>query len=345
MRHDPKPQSGGDAVSHAPLPESWVQQIVEEVTRRLDRASSPGSSAATSPPPPAGCTCGGARPATCSCGAGSSCGGGCGATPSFRCAGCPDSGACLRDCPDRQRLIEELGIARLGCGPGIGAVDARVAAMLDHTLLRPDATRREILALCEEAHCHGFASVCVQPMWVPVAARALEGSRAKVCTVIGFPHGANRAEVKAYETRVAVAQGAREVDMVIPIGALKDGDLRTVREHIGAVVRATRAGVITKVILETSFLTREEKIAACAIAKEERADFVKTSTGFASAGATLEDVRLMRETVGPAMGVKAAGGIRDAALARAMVEAGATRIGASASVKIAAGGGDSTGRY
>jgi len=243
-------------------------------------------------------------------------------------------------------MIEELGVARLGCAPGVGPVDAHLAAMLDHTLLRPDATRREVVALCEEAHCYGFASVCVQPMWVPVAARALEGSRAKVCTVIGFPHGANRGEVKAYETRVAVAQGAREVDMVIPVGALKDGDLKTVREHIAAVVEASRAGVVVKVILETSYLSDEEKVAASRIAREERAHFVKTSTGFASAGATVHDVRLMREAVGPSMGVKAAGGIRDTAAAQAMVAAGATRIGASASIKIAGGSsGGGGGRY
>ena len=320
------------------IPELWVRQVVEEVTRRLAASPTPtpakGASGAVTPS--GACACGtapNAQATSCACSS----------TPGVRCTTCPDPVSCARECPDRMRMIEELGIARLGCAPGIGAVDPKLAALLDHTILRPDARRGEILTLCEEAHCYGFASVCIQPMWVPVAARALEGSRAKVCTVIGFPHGANRAEVKAYETKVAVAQGAREVDMVIPIGALKDGDLRTVREHIAAVVGAARAGVLVKVILETSYLTNEEKVAASRIAKEERADFVKTSTGFASAGATVQDVRLMRETVGPGIGVKAAGGIRDASIARAMIEAGATRIGASASVKISAGGGAPAG--
>lgn len=253
------------------------------------------------------------------------------------CPTCAESTGCGSGCPDRLRWIEEHGIARIGCAPGVGAVDRELASYLDHTLLRPDARRSEILTLCEEAHCHGFATVCVQPFWVPVAARALEGSRARVCTVVGFPHGANRAEVKAYETQVAVAQGAREIDMVIPIGAAKDGDFATVAQHIRSVVRASHAGVVTKVILETAYLTDEEKVRASAVARDEGADFVKTSTGFASAGASLEDIRLMRRTVGPTMGVKAAGGIRDRAAAEKMIEAGATRIGASASIKIASG--------
>jgi len=208
--------------------------------------------------------------------------------------------------------------------------------MIDHTLLRPDATARDIEALCSEALCLGVATVCVQPIWVPAAARALEHSPVKVCTVVGFPHGANRPEVKAYETQLAVAQGAREIDMVIPVGAFKGGDTRSVAEHIRAVVRAARAGILVKVILETAFLSREEKITACTIARAEGAHFVKTSTGFGPSGATLPDVRLMREVVGPAMGVKAAGGIRDRETAVAMIEAGADRIGASASVRIAA---------
>ncbi|MCA9729779.1 MAG: deoxyribose-phosphate aldolase, partial [Candidatus Eisenbacteria bacterium] len=175
----------------------------------------------------------------------------------------------------------------------------------------------------------------VQPIWVPLAARILEDSRVKVCTVIGFPHGANRAEVKGYETEVAVAQGAREVDMVIPIGMMKSGDHRTVAAHVRAVVRAAMAGVVVKVILENAYLTDEEKRHASRISKEEGAHFVKTSTGFGPTGATLDDVRLMRAEVGPNVGVKAAGGIRDTEGARAMVAAGANRIGASASVRIA----------
>jgi len=265
------------------------------------------------------------------------------ATPvpqSCACAvGAATTSACgdCRPAEERYRLIEEDGVARIGCAPGVGAVDPVLAALLDHTLLRPDATKQEILELCEEAHCYGFATVCIQPMWVPLAARALDGSRTKVCTVIGFPHGATAAEVKAYETRIAIAQGAREVDMVIPIGALKGGDLRAVEAHIRAVVRSARAGVLTKVILETSYLTDAEKVAASRLAKECGANFVKTSTGFASAGATVEDIRLLRSTVGPSVGVKAAGGIRDTETARKMAAAGASRIGASASVKIVTG--------
>lgn len=315
------------------IPETWIRQITEAVAERLREGSTspapqsapgarsvpPGGSgyddpAATVAGPSAAAT-GGAGPSACPC--------------------CASAGSCAGDCPDRFQQLVEYGVARLGCAPGIGPVDPALAGMLDHTLLKPEATDRQIAQLCEEAHCHGFATVCVQPIWVPLAARLLTGSRTRVCTVVGFPHGANRAEVKAYETQVAVAQGAREIDMVIPIGALKSGDLVEVERHIRAVVRAAIAGVVTKVILENTFLTDEEKRAACRIAKDVGATFVKTSTGFGPSGASLEDVRLMREVVGPRVGVKAAGGIRDTDAARAMVAAGATRIGASASVEIA----------
>lgn len=326
--------------------EDLIRAVMEEVTRRLGSPSS-GPIAPTTSAASCGCASGGvgagAGAGAAACAPGADCRSG---AFGVRCESCPESGVCRRDCPDRLAMIEEHGIARIGCSPGIGPVDRRLAAYLDHTLLRPEATRREVVALCEEAHCHGFATVCIQPIWVSVAARALEGSRSRVCTVVGFPHGANRSEVKAYETQLAVAQGAREIDMVIPIGALKDGDLRTVRRHIGAVCRAAIPGIVTKVILETAYLTDDEKVQACRIARDEGAGFVKTSTGFASAGATLDDIRLMRETVGPRMGVKAAGGIRDADAARRMIEAGATRIGASASIKIAAGGAaDASSRY
>ena len=317
------------------VPDLWVRQVAEEVLKRL------------SPPAPGDPT-GGSGPADT---AGSSYGSPSAPDePSCGCGGGPGAGVCAFGPPvagcripgfenghdrDRFTLLLEYGVARVGCLPGVGQVDAALAAMIDHTLLRPEATDREVARLCEEAHCHGFASVCVQPIWVPLAARVLEQSRVRVCTVVGFPHGANRAEVKAYETQVAVAQGAREVDMVIPIGALKSGDVKTVAAHVRAVVRAAIPGVITKVILENSYLTDEEKRTASAIVRDEGADYVKTSTGFGPSGATLEDVRLMRDVVGPTLGVKAAGGIRDTEAARRMVEAGATRIGASASIQIA----------
>lgn len=310
-------------MNQSPMSDDKRRALVAEVTTAvMARLSQRAATASATPTAPAAASC------ACSSGA---------VAAASACGDC-------RPAEERFRLIEEDGVARIGCAPGVGAVDPVLAALLDHTLLRPDATKNEILALCEEAHCYGFATVCIQPMWVPLAARALDGSRTKVCTVIGFPHGATAAEVKAFETRIAVAQGAREVDMVIPIGALKGGDLRAVETHIRAVVRSARAGVLTKVILETSYLTDAEKIAASRLAKECGAHFVKTSTGFASAGATAEDIRLMRSTVGPNVGVKAAGGIRDTETARRMAAAGASRIGASASVKIvtgaAASGGD-----
>lgn len=218
-------------------------------------------------------------------------------------------------------------------GPGL-RYDAALAALIDHTILKPDATEAEIRTLCAEALLYRFASVCIQPMWIPVAGRLLEGSPVKVCTVVGFPLGAADPGVKAHETLVAIAQGAREIDMVLPVGAMKAGRLDMVRAHVAAVVGACRPGIVTKVILETAFLDDGEKRAACRIAREEGASFVKTSTGFGPAGARVEDIRLMRAEVGPAIGVKAAGGIRDRRTALAMIEAGANRIGASASVAI-----------
>jgi len=212
--------------------------------------------------------------------------------------------------------------------------DRDLARMIDHTLLKPDATRDQIETLCQEALTYQFASVCVNPHWVPLAAQLLKGSPVKVCTVIGFPLGATSTAAKAFEAADAIAHGAAEVDMVINIGALKSGDLDAVQQDIAAVVEAARGKALVKVILETGLLTRDEKITACRLAKAAGADFVKTSTGFGHGGATVEDVALMRQIVGPEMGVKASGGVRDAATARAMIEAGANRIGASAGVSI-----------
>ncbi|MFC0522559.1 deoxyribose-phosphate aldolase [Pontibacillus salicampi] len=217
-------------------------------------------------------------------------------------------------------------------------MDAKLAKMIDHTQLKPDTSREKIEQICEEAKEYGFASVCVNPYWVTLCAELLEGTDVKVCTVIGFPLGANTKELKAYETKQAIENGATEVDMVINIGALKSGDYETVKHDIEAVVRATEGKALTKVIIETSLLTDEEKEKACELAKEAEADFVKTSTGFSGGGATVEDVRLMRKTVGEEMGVKASGGVRDRQGADDIVEAGATRIGASAGVQIVSGG-------
>ncbi|MBI5245145.1 MAG: deoxyribose-phosphate aldolase [Elusimicrobia bacterium] len=205
--------------------------------------------------------------------------------------------------------------------------------MVDHTLLKPNATQDEIVKLCEEARKHSFASVCVNPSYVPLCAKLLKGSLVKVCTVIGFPLGSTTPTVKAIEARDAIANGAEEIDMVINVGALKSGNDAFVKDDIRAVREATR-GRVLKVILETALLTKDEKVRACRMAKEVGADFVKTSTGFGGGGATVEDIKLMRETVGPLMGVKASGGIRDCATAQAMVQAGATRLGTSASVAI-----------
>lgn len=215
----------------------------------------------------------------------------------------------------------------------------QVARMIDHTLLKPAATAADIDRLCQEARDNGFGAVCVNPVYVPRAAAALKGSDVAVATVIGFPLGANQPETKAAESRLALQQGAAELDMVINIGALKGGDLEQVERDIRAVVSEARTvpGTLVKVIIETCFLTDEEKRTACRLAQKAGADFVKTSTGFGTGGATAEDVRLMRETVGPTMGVKASGGVRTAQDALAMIEAGATRLGTSAGVAIVSG--------
>ena len=237
-------------------------------------------------------------------------------------------------CPDRLRGVIEAGASRLGLHASGGEAGG-VAAMIDHTLLKADATRAEIEALCREAAEYTFASVCVNPTWVATCARLLHGSLAKVCSVVGFPLGATTPDVKHYETRRALFDGAREIDMVINVGALKSGDLRVVERDIEAVTGPCReTGAISKVIIEAALLTDEEKVTACTLAKAAAADYVKTSTGFGPGGATAADVALMRRVVGDEMGVKAAGGVKDLEALKAMVAAGATRIGASAGVRI-----------
>jgi deoxyribose-phosphate aldolase len=210
--------------------------------------------------------------------------------------------------------------------------------MIDHTLLKPDATRSQIEQLCDEAKHYGFASVCVNPSFVKLCAERLESTTVKVCTVIGFPLGATSTEAKVFEAQQAIRDGAEEVDMVINIGMLKSGEESYVEQDIRSVVNvAKRSGVLTKVIVETALLTDEEKRRACGLAKQAGADFVKTSTGFTRGGATVEDVRLMRRAVGSSMGVKASGGIRSSEDARVLVASGATRLGTSASVQIVTG--------
>ncbi|MBT2645999.1 deoxyribose-phosphate aldolase [Bacillus sp. ISL-34] len=212
-----------------------------------------------------------------------------------------------------------------------------VAGLIDHTLLKADATKEQIKVLCEEAREYNFASVCVNPTWVKYASELLEGSDVKVCTVIGFPLGATTPETKAFETKDAISNGAHEVDMVINIGALKDRDDELVERDIRAVVAASTGKALSKVIIETSLLTDEEKVRACELAVKAGTDYVKTSTGFSTGGATVEDITLMRKTVGPDIGVKASGGVRNTSDAQKVIEAGATRIGASAGVSIVKG--------
>ncbi len=237
-------------------------------------------------------------------------------------------------CPDRLRGVLDAGATRLGLH-ATGGQPGGVAGMIDHTLLKPDATRGEIEKLCREAAEFAFASVCVNPTWVALCARALRGSPVRVCSVVGFPLGATTADTKHYETRRAIFDGATEIDMVINVGALKSGDLHTVERDIEAVTGPCRdAGVVSKVIIEAALLTDDEKITACTLARAASADFVKTSTGFGPGGATLADVALMRRVVGAEMGVKAAGGVKDYEQLKAMVAAGATRVGASAGVRI-----------
>lgn len=236
---------------------------------------------------------------------------------------------------DVERIVD-AGASRIGIVLGETATAHDWASLIDHTLLKPEASESDIKKLCNEAIQFGFASVCVNPSWVKRAAEFLKGSNIPVCTVIGFPLGATLPDVKAYEVRRAIFNGAREVDMVINIGALKSGDDCAVEDDIRAVAEAAHEnGVLCKVIIETALLTDEEKVRACLASKNAGADFVKTSTGFAKGGATVDDVALMRRTVGRNLGVKASGGVKGIDDARKMFEAGATRIGASVGVKIA----------
>jgi deoxyribose-phosphate aldolase len=249
------------------------------------------------------------------------------------CATCAQT--CTEDCAARTQEIVRAGADRVSSCQRVARAEPGIARLIDHTLLKPEATREQVVALCREARQFGFASVCINPYWVATAATELAGSAAKVCTVVGFPLGATTTRVKVAETEEAVRSGAQEIDMVINVGALRSGDSDTVKADIQGVVEvAHRGGALVKTILETALLDDNQKAIACTLAKLAGADFVKTSTGFGPAGATVHDVALMRLTVGPAMGVKAAGGIRTLEDLRRMVEAGATRIGASASVKI-----------
>jgi len=246
--------------------------------------------------------------------------------------------------PEGLRQVVVNGADRVAFHGDASQVPLDLAKYIDHTALKPETTAAEIDQLCDEAARYEFASVCLNPTWVKRAAVNLRGTNVKVCTVIGFPLGANTAEIKAMEARRAIRDGAREVDMVVNVGALKSGDHAAVLTDIEKVVdSAHEAGVIVKVILETSLLTDEEKVIASSLAKQAKADFVKTSTGFSGGGATVYDVALMRETVGPDMGVKASGGVRTKSDVEDMIAAGATRIGASAGVQIVSGEGDSSG--
>jgi deoxyribose-phosphate aldolase len=249
---------------------------------------------------------------------------------------CGCTSECFNRCPERMHRIVDAGAARIGLALGEAASARDWTSLIDHTLLKPEATDEDIKKLCEEAARYRFASVCVNPTWVRAAACNLKGSGVPVCTVIGFPLGANLTDVKAYEARRAIFDGAREVDMVINVGALKSGDDCLVEYDIRSVVEAAHEhNAICKVIIETALLNDDEKVRACLAAKRAGADFVKTSTGFSKGGATVADVALMRRTVGSELGVKASGGVKGLEDARKMVEAGATRIGASVGVKIA----------
>jgi deoxyribose-phosphate aldolase len=256
------------------------------------------------------------------------------ATPVFD--SCQDClGQCAQKCPEKIMAAIQAGAERFTANLGISGVKPEIAHLIDHTLLKPDATVQQIAQLSHEALLYQFASVCINPTHVKLAAQLLQNSGVKVCTVVGFPLGATSTEAKVFETQQALIDGATEIDMVINIGALKSGDNLLVERDIAAVVEtAHRHGALCKVIIEATLLTDEEKVRACQRAKQARADFVKTSTGFSSGGATIEDVVLMRRTVGPNVGVKASGGIRTLAEAKSMISAGATRLGVSAGVKI-----------
>lgn len=249
------------------------------------------------------------------------------------CPWCAQS--CGGHCSAEVNRMVEIGANRVSALAPDGSIDRSIASLIDHTLLKADAGYDDIRKVCDEAKRFGFASVCINPSMVSLASRILTSSPVKVCTVVGFPLGATLGEVKAFEAEASVVNGAHEIDMVLNIGALKSKDLVTVGQDIQLVVQACHAHeAICKVIIETAYLTDEEKISACSVAKASGADFVKTSTGFGPGGASAKDVALMRSVVGDDIGVKAAGGIRDWKGLQEMVQSGATRIGASASVKI-----------
>lgn len=251
-------------------------------------------------------------------------------------ASCPwCAQACGGHCAAEVNRMVEVGASRVSALAPDASIDRSIASLIDHTLLKADAAYEDIRKICDEAKQYGFASVCINPSMVSLASRLLVNSPIKVCTVVGFPLGATLAEVKAFEAEASIVNGAQEIDMVLNIGALKSKDLATVGQDIQLVVQACHAReAICKVIIETAYLTDEEKISACSVAKASGADFVKTSTGFGPGGASAKDVALMRSVVGDDVGVKASGGIRDWKMLQEMVHSGATRIGASASVKI-----------
>ncbi len=260
------------------------------------------------------------------------------------CADC--HGSCASHIPDRVRTIVASGADRVTYRGNGADVPSDLAPYIDHTLLKPEATASDIDRICDEARRFRFASVVVNPTWVKRAATNLRGSGVPVASVVGFPLGATPAEIKAMEARRALRDGAREIDMVINVGALKSGFHDEVREDVAKVTDACHeVGAINKVIIEAALLTDEEKVLASYLAKQAKADYVKTSTGFGPGGATVHDVALMRETVGPHLGVKAAGGIRSAEEAHEMIAAGATRIGASAGVQMVTGGKADDERY
>jgi deoxyribose-phosphate aldolase len=253
--------------------------------------------------------------------------------PDEVCPGCVQR--CAQTCARNTKTILAAGADRVSASERLTKVDPAIAGMIDHTILKADATRDDIVKICREARQYGFASVCVNPYWVPLVKSELAGSPVKVCTVVGFPLGATSTEAKVAETAAALRAGAQEIDMVINVGALRSGEHEAVKADIAEVVKVSHAaGAIVKVILETALLDDSQKAVASTLSKLAGADFVKTSTGFGPSGATAHDVALMRATVGPGMGVKASGGIRTWDDFKAMAAAGATRIGASASVKI-----------
>lgn len=287
--------------------DSLVAQIGEEILARLNPPGSPGAAV---PRKPEGLN-----------------------LPDQVCPGCVQR--CPQTCARNTKEIIAAGADRVSASERLTKIDPAIAALIDHTILKPEATRADIVKVCREARQYNFASVCVNPYWVPLVRTELQGSPVKVCTVVGFPLGATSTEAKVAETAAALRAGAQEIDMVINIGALRSGEHEAVKLDIQQVVKtAHEARSIVKVILETALLDDNQKAVGSTLAKLAGADFVKTSTGFGPSGATAHDVALMRGVVGPEMGVKASGGIRTLEDLKAMTAAGATRIGASASVKI-----------